>query len=330
MAEWLYEAGIGETRAALVDGDSIIEAHIEPDDVRLRAGTVCTARLTEILIPGRRGIVTCEGGEALLEPLPKGLTQGGTLTIEIVREAIPEPGAVKRAKARVAFPDAVMRAGPSLLERITATALPLRHLAPHDSDALEAAGWSECLEEAARGIVAFEGGTLRISLTPAMTLIDVDGHLPPTPLALAAARAAAAAIRRFDISGSIGIDFPTLANKAERLATADAFDAVLPLPFERTAINGFGFLQIIRPRARASLSEQMNDDRVATAARTLLRRAQRSGLIGATTLTAHPAVIALLNARADWCDALAAQLGGSVGLHADASLAIGSGHVSKS
>ena len=31
MAEWLYEAGIGEVRAALVDNDVIVEAHIESD-----------------------------------------------------------------------------------------------------------------------------------------------------------------------------------------------------------------------------------------------------------------------------------------------------------
>ncbi len=32
------------------------------------------------------------GGEAMLSPLPVGITQGATLTVEIVREAIPEAG----------------------------------------------------------------------------------------------------------------------------------------------------------------------------------------------------------------------------------------------
>ena len=84
--------------------------------------------------------------------------------------------------------------------------------APHrrGRDPFEEAGWSELLEEAASGEIAFEGGALRMSLTPAMTLFDVDGGLPPAALAEAGAAAAARAIRRFGIAGSIGIDLPTL------------------------------------------------------------------------------------------------------------------------
>lgn len=330
MAEWLYEAGIGEARAALVVGERIIEAHIEPDDGSLRAGTVCMAQLTQITVPGRRGLVrVATGQDALLEPLPKGLTQGGTVRVEIVRDAIAEPGAVKRSKARVASPDAALCLGPSLLDRMATSSYPIRHLLPSDPDALETAGWSECLEDAASGTVAFIGGALRISLTPAMTLIDVDGHLPPAALAVAAARAAAAAIRRFDITGSIGVDFPTLANKAERLATVATFDSALPLPFERTSINGFGFLQVIRPRLRASLCERLEYEAAPCAARALLRRAQRSGVIGTARLSAHPDVITTFDARPEWIATLSAQMGGTIDLHADPALAIGSGYVAK-
>ena len=89
-----------------------------------------------------------------------------------------------------------------------------------------------------------------MSLTPAMTLFDVDGGLPPAALAEAGAAAAARAILRFGIAGSIGIDLPTLP-RDERQAAAAAVDAILPQPFERTAVNGFGFLQIVRRRTRA-------------------------------------------------------------------------------
>ncbi len=329
MAEWIYEAGIGEARAALVEANEIIEACIEPDDIGLRAGAVCSARLLDILNPSRRGVVQCPQGAALLEPLPPALTQGGQLTVEIMREAIPEPGAKKRAKARLAPPDAAIVPGGNLLARITNTGIAVRQISLHDADALERAGWSECLEDAAAGIARFKGGTLRISLTPAMTLIDVDGYLPPHTLALSAAHAAGAAIRRFNIAGSIGIDFPTLANKAVRLATAGAFDAALPPPFERTAINGFGFLQIIRPRLRASLCEHLQYDGAAAAARALLRSAQHSGIIGSALLSAHPEVIAIIRHRPDWLDQLGTELGGNISLRNDASLGIGSGHVVK-
>ena len=60
------------------------------------------------------------------------------------------------------------------------------------------------------GIIRFDGGELRVSLTPAMTLIDVDGHLPVEALAMAGAEAAARTIRRHGIAGSIGIDLPTV------------------------------------------------------------------------------------------------------------------------
>jgi Ribonuclease G/E len=203
----------------------------------------------------------------------------------------------------------------------------VREPAPHDPDILEAAGWAECLEQASSGVVPFTGGGLRVSLTPAMTVIDVDGHLPPAPLAIAAAKAVAATIRLFNLTGSIGIDFPTLANKEERLAATEAFDAILPLPYERTAMNGFGFMQVIRPRRRASLCELLQYGRCPAAARALLRTAQRSKITGSVALTAHPDVIAILRAEPGWIAILAKQLGGETILRPDARLAMNAGHV---
>ena len=64
---------------------------------------------------------------------------------------------------------------------------------------------------------------------------------------------------------------------------------MLPQPFERTAVNGFGFVQIVRPRLRASLVE-LAQDRAAFEARALLRRAALEPP-GAKRIVAHPAVI---------------------------------------
>ncbi len=153
-----------------------------------------------------------------------------------------------------------------------------------------------------------------------MTLIDVDGALAPSELAIAGARASAEAIRRHGIGGSIGIDLPTT-GKAVRQAAVEAVDAILPQPFERTAINGFGFLQIVRPRRHASLFE-LALDRPAFEARTLLRRASRD--TGRIELVANPAVIAAI--LPGWSGALARQIGGTVSLRADPSLGIAGGH----
>ncbi len=319
---WI-EHGIGETRAIVLSGDQIVEAHVERDGVDRgwRAGDVREVRLTAILVPGVRGIVAADGVEGLLTPLPRYLTEGISLRVSIVREALAEAGRRKLAKA-VATTDAVRR-GPDLPARLRARGFDLREV-PHGRDLFEEHGWSETVEAALSGQVAFPGGSLTISPTPAMTVIDVDGDLPPAELALAAADAVGAAVRRFDIGGSIGVDFPTVADKAVRTAIGARLDAALPQPFERTAVNGFGFAQIVRPRLRASFIETVEGDRIATAALRLLRRAERE--TGGGVIVAAPPVIDWLGARPGLVDELARRRGGAVGLRADAGIAISAGY----
>ena len=312
MAEWLYEEGIGENRAILVEDGAILEAEIEPTG-GLRVGAVVEGRLTSILIPGRRGIVSTAGGDPILvEPLPAAVSEGRSVRVAVVREAIDEPGRPKSAKGRIT--DAAAQEGPSLAERIG----PHVRMHAHQLDRFEQAGWSELLEEAWSGEIAFAGGALRMSLTPAMTLFDVDGMLPPDQLMAAGAAAAARAIRRFGIGGAIGIDLPTVAGKAERQRAAASVDAILPQPFERTAVNGFGFLQIVRPRLRMSLAERLRSDPAGAAARALLRRAERAPGSGERLLVAAPAVIARLEANPGWTAELARRIGAPVRLQADA------------
>jgi hypothetical protein len=213
--------------------------------------------------------------------VPRGVTQGAPLNIEIVRGTIPGAEPWKRPLARTT-------------DQPPAPASPIsgREAAfpsPGGND-LDAAGWEDVVDQARTGIVDFDGGTLRITVTPPMTLIDVDGVLAPAKLAVAGAAEATRAVRRLDIGGSIGIDLPTVAGKAPRQAAAEAIDANLPQPFERTAVNGFGFVQIVRPRSRPSLLEIWSDS-AAAEVRALLRRVALSRT-GACRLVAHPAVIA--------------------------------------
>jgi hypothetical protein len=314
-AEWLVERGIGETRAALVEDGAIIEARIELEGV-VPAGTILAAKLKDAGQAGRNAVARGDdGSEYLLPTAPAGVTEGAALHIEVVRAAIPGGEPWKRPLARAA--DGLPAPEAPLDGRELAFPSPGR-------DALAEAGWDDAIEQARTGIVEFAGGRLRIALTPAMTLIDVDGVLSPADLAVAGAAEAARAIRRLGIGGSIGIDLPTVAGKAGRQAAAAAIDAHLPQPFERTAVNGFGFVQIVRPRTRASLLEVLAD-RAAAEARALLRRAALSGS-GPRRLAAHPAVIAVLERHPAWLDALSRQLGGAVTLRGDASLAMSAGH----
>jgi hypothetical protein len=325
LAEWLYEEGIGENRAALVESAEIVEAQIElPGE--LRAGAILGARLTHIVIPGRRGIVSLgTRGEALLEPLPPKLTEGAALRVEIIREAVPEKGRSKLPKCRAS--DAEERSGSTLLQRIGETGVTVTKLGAHSADRVEEAGWASLIEEARTGDIPFEGGALRVALTPAMTLIDVDGPLEPRLLAIAGAAAAGRAIRRLGIGGSIGIDLPTLPAKDDRQAAAAALDAALPMPFERTAVNGFGFLQIVRRRERASLPELVQGDAVGAATRLLLRHAERTRGSGERIIQGAPAVIERVRKEPGWLQELERRLGAAVRLREGPGLAIFAGHV---
>lgn len=318
MPEWLIERGIGETRAVLADKGEIIEAQVELEDVT-PAGSILAARLASTGTHGRNAdAVAQDGVEYLLPRGALGHAQGATLAIEVTRVAIPGSEPWKRPLARIS--DKAPALAPPLFERLNGRSLPF----PCAEDALHDLGWEDLLDQARTGLIPFAGGELRVSATPAMTLIDVDGYLPPDELAILGAAAAAQAIRRLDIGGSIGIDLPTVAGKAIRQDAAEAIDSTLPQPFERTAVNGFGFVQIVRPRSRPSLIE-LAQDRPAFEARALMRRAVREPP-GAKLLVGHPAVIAAAQRHPEWVDSLGAQIGGKVELRSDAALPMSGGY----
>jgi len=319
MADWLVEHGFGETRAALVEGDEIVEARIELAGI-WRAGSMVDACLISTGTSGRNAIARDRNGVEILLPRgAPGVTEGARVKVWIRRAAIPGTEPWKRPLARLA--DHHGEVVPRLADRLDTTELPL----PRPHDELAENGWNDLLEEARTGTVEFVGGTLSIVATPAMTLIDVDGYLPPEELAVRGAAQAARAIRRLDIGGSIGIDLPTTqSGKAARQSAAEALDAHLPQPFERTAVNGFGFIQVVRPRRRASLIE-LALDRPAFEARALLRRAAFEPP-GPKCLVANPAVIAVLDLHPAWLDHLARSLGGGIGLRTEAALPISGGY----
>lgn len=298
MPEWLIEHGIGETRAALVENDEIIEARVRREGV-IPAGAVLKAKLLSVA----PRLVVEAGGQEFLLPGQR-ITDDRSLKVRVTREALGGIEPWKRGLAHLA------------------SDMELREAPPLEGAAGTIDGWDDLLEEARSGIVRFDGGELRIEPTAAMTVIDIDGWLVPDKLAQMGAWSAARAIRRLDIGGPVGIDFPSLKGRGPRQMIDQILGDYLPQPFQKTAINGFGFVHVVRPRARASLIE-LAQDQAAFEARALLRRAGQA--IGAVTLTAHPAVIAAI--RTDWRERLERLVGGSVTLSADPSLAMSGGHV---
>lgn len=303
----LIETAPGATRALVLAGETIIAGHYARDDEVLPVGLVAPARLVARSGAGR-AVVAMAGNEALLEPAPADWREGQTRLAEVVRA--PRADGVRDKQARVVAHDGPACPAPSLAEQLAAAGLDPQPVPLHGPDRLAAAGWDELVEEAETGRIDFPGGRLLLAPTPAMLVIDVDGDGDMGRLAEAAARAVAAAIRRHGIGGPVVVDFPTLGGRAARAAVDAVLAETLPAPFEKTSMNGFGLVQIIRPRRQRSLLDEVR--RPGFAALELLRRAMR--LLGPVTLSASPASIAWLAARPDLVAAVERATGGRLAL----------------
>ncbi|NLR70768.1 ribonuclease [Novosphingobium sp. ERN07] len=318
-AEWLYEAGIAEERAILVSDGAILSARVEWGE-GLRPGLVAEVRLAKRHAGTRRGVVRFDdGAEALIDQLARETTEGARLMVRVMRAAIAEKGRAKLPVVRPA-PGEAPRPAPTLREEIEATGATVRVL-PATSKAFAANGWDELIEQAQTGEIAFPGGAVIVTPTPAMTLIDIDGALPPLKLALAAVDAIADAMHRMDIGGNVGIDFPTLADKKDRQQVDKALaDALIDWTGERTGMNGFGFVQLVSRLERPSLIARMARHPAGAAARVLLRQAERVEEPGALLLTANPRVLHALQPA--WEAELARRTGRTVQRKADPTLAL--------
>ena len=310
-SEWVVEHGIGETRALLMDGDTVLATRCLWDD-ELAAGSHVMARLADKPAGRRRGsAVAADGTLILLDRVPEIVTEGQNIDLVITRAEIEEAGRTKPALGRVlAYTgDTTDRPPTRQPNGLPTDLLPEYCVSQLPKGQTVGTAWEDVWHEAAAGQLAFAGGQIAIVPTPAMTTIDVDGDMRPFDLALTAIPAIAAALRRFDIGGNIGIDFPTLEAKADRRAVDAALaDALHGYPHERTAMNGYGFVQIVARLTGPSLLHRFAARRAGMCARLAMRRGEEARGTGAVlALHVHPRLVPHILPA--WQDELARRTG---------------------
>ena len=317
MAEWIVEQGIGEERAFRLSYDGIEELRLRWTDAGLQAGEIDDAILLEQPAQGGRARVRFPSGqEALGRNIPRSASVGSPVRMEVTREPVAERGRLKLAQARHSTSD--LAGAPSLADQLVREG----HEVELTTIPWAQADWDALWLDAASRDVDFEGGKLLLAETPAMTLIDVDTTNPDPS---AATRAIARTLRRFDLGGNIGIDYPTLSSKSDRKLVDEQLGMFLEdWPHERTAMNGFGFVQIIRRLQRPSLLHRIARNRKEAAARLLLRRAELLEGAGMIALYAQAPVLDYLSE--DWLDQLRRRTGRQIALRPDAGIAFDAPH----
>lgn len=315
---WLVEEGIGEERALKICGGRVVAARVQWPG-RLAAGQVEDALLVTRYKNSPRGIARfASGEEALVDRLPRNASMGARVRLEVTRASVAERTRNKLAQARPT--DAGSREAPALRACLAEgdEQVQVVHRFPDGA-------WEEVWSDAWQSVADFAGGSLHLTPAAAMTLIDIDGRLPPRELSLEAVPAIAAVFELFDLSGSVGIDFPTLPARADRKAVDEALDRALShLDYERTSMNGFGFVQIVSRAKRPSLLHTIAHDRAGAAARFLLRRAERLAGPGLMQLTGHPRLLERLLPA--WLEALSRRTGHAIQCSADPALALDGGY----
>jgi ribonuclease G len=344
----LWDAGPGEMRAGLVEDGRLIEFRIirqRRQKALYAAGEIYTARIVSNLGGGKALATLGADVEALLENAPK-LPEGALLSVEMTRAPVPEPGRWKRAQVKP-MSDLKPQAEPSwhfsdepwvlFLRRMHSSidnivcpdpiaAGDIRTDCPKldvpisiDPAAIAETAFDELIDAAVSGEFPIAGGMLSIERTRALNL--------------AAAKEIPRLLRLLDIGGQIGIDFLSLPDRKARLAVDAALGEACELlgPHERTALNGFGFAQIVRTRTGPSIPEILcgtTPGRLSLESRAvaLLREAGCSIGHGKRQLVAPPAIIELIRQWPEETGALRHSLGVDIELVPDSSVT-GYGHV---
>lgn len=321
LTEYWTDDAPGERRAAMVENGKIVEIRLNRFG-QFVVGETGGGRIFSKTSAG--SYLQSDDGRELLVRHQVALAEGMRVGFEVTRCAIAEPGLIKLAEAKI-------------LESIPALPVTADMLwVERSGGAQSKRDISDAFDIAITGASHAADAVISFQRTKAGLVFDIDGTGDPLAINIAAATEIARLLRLYQVGAMAMIDFIAVDSKSARQAVAEAFDAAAaldPRPFERTAVNGFGMMQIVRPRPMPSVLDQLFGTRIAslsdeTQALWLLREASRSTGFGLRTITALPAVATLLQSPL-WqpllaeCERLS---GASLAIVADAQVA-GYGHV---
>ena len=283
----------GERRAAVVADGNSVEIPIQRD--ALWALGECGVGRIDRKTPSGAYVVADDGSALLLRGKTNAL-EGARVMFEVTREAMSEPGRIKP-------PEIILRdsAGNPLIGK---DALWDARLASLGQSAINAS-IAEGIDVAIAGQSQLGDVTISFQRTKAGLVFDIDGIGDAFAINLVAASEIARLLRLYQVGAMALIDFVSMESKAQRTQIAEAFDAASvldPRSFERTAINGYGMMQVVRARPRPSVLDQLFGTRIAalsdeTQAYWLLRAVAQSSGFGARTVTTRPEVATLLQSE---------------------------------
>jgi ribonuclease G len=337
-----FEDAPGEARFGWFEDARLVALRLERNwEVRggagLSVGQAFGAYVRDKSRQGRGTVELTSELQAHVRPAPSA-PEGALITVEITHEPLPEPGQIKPARAR--HLPGVQTAKPGWLGEGAAVDLalarsdePMVCANAHSLARAHSAGRQARLAgdgllfdtmdaalDALDDPIPFVGGALTLERSRAGLVIDVDASAAPLEANCAAAQRIAELLRLYGIGGAVLIDFVGMATKAERAAVVAAFDQAAgadPMPCERTSINGYGLMQVVRPRRSPSVIDQICGTRrqgpsVETRALRLLRQVGRC--LGAQTLTVQPMLAERLMRWPQTLDETGLRTGGAIRL----------------
>jgi Ribonuclease G/E len=292
------ETNVGETRAAVLEGDRAVELHLERWSERLtRAvrGEVFRGRLTSIDPNLNGAFVDIGKGPSGFLPFgkagrPDGLHNGAAIGVQIAREQFQDKGpTLALFEVEDGPTPAIVVQAPAIAERLS-----LMFEAPVRTPGEAEVSLDDLFDAALEPVVALNGGG-RIVIEPvtALTAIDVDasgrtsqagGQKFALDLDKTAAREAGRQIRLRGIGGVVAIDFLPLKKKADQNALDQAMKGAFrsdPAKVDIAPASRFAIVELARQRLGRALHEicweRFGVESVETRALAALRVLEREG-----------------------------------------------------